>query len=84
MTDHYEMPHPDADACAHAGVGKACRPCREVLDNLHRISLRDTTAGRALMAEAWDQGAEAGERDYATALDPDHECIPNPYRKADA
>ena len=54
MTDHYEMPHPDADACAHAGVGKACRPCREVLDNLHRISLRDTPAGRELMAEGWD------------------------------
>lgn len=35
----------------------------------------------SLMAEAWDQGAEAGERDYATALDPGHECIPNPYRK---
>ena len=37
---------------------------------------------RALKAEAWDQGAEAGERDYATALDPGHECIPNPYREA--
>ena len=30
MTDHYEMPHPNADACQHAGLGKACRPCREV------------------------------------------------------
>ena len=39
MSDHYEMPHPDADACQHAGLGKACRPCREVLDNLHRINL---------------------------------------------
>lgn len=56
MTDHYEMPHPDADACAHAGVGKACRPCREVLDNLHRISLRDTGDGRALMAEGKSAG----------------------------
>lgn len=44
--------------------------------------LRHTPAGRALMAEAWDQGAEAGERDYATALDPGHECIPNPYRES--
>ena len=54
MTDHYEMPHPDADACSHAGVGKACRPCREVLDNLHRINFRHTTAGRTLLAEGWD------------------------------
>ena len=46
--------------------------------------LRNTPAGRNLMAEAWEEGAEAGERDYATALDPGHECIPNPYRKADA
>ena len=46
--------------------------------------LRNTPAGRALMAEAWDQGAEAGERDYATALDPGHECIPNPYREDNA
>ena len=29
MTDHYEMPHRRADECPHAGVGKACRPCRE-------------------------------------------------------
>lgn len=43
--------------------------------------LRDTPAGRDLMAEAWDRGAEAGERDYATALDPGHECCTNPYRK---
>lgn len=28
MTDHYEMPHHRADECSHAGVGKACRPCR--------------------------------------------------------
>ncbi len=30
MTDHYEMPHARADECPHAGVGKACRPCREL------------------------------------------------------
>ena len=29
MTDRYEMPHPRADECRHAGVGKACRPCRD-------------------------------------------------------
>ena len=51
-------------------------------ENLAR--LRDTPAGRALMAEAWEEGAEAGERDYVTALDPDHKCIPNPYREDDA
>ena len=54
------------------------------LPHLTADDLRNTPAGRALMAEAWDQGAEAGERDYATALDPGHECIPNPYRKGDA
>lgn len=57
---------------------------RTAIRNLTADDLRDTPAGQALMAEAWDQGAEAGERDYATALDPGHECIPNPYRKADA
>lgn len=30
-TERYEMPHPLADQCAHAGVGKACKPCRERL-----------------------------------------------------
>ena len=54
------------------------------IPHLTADDLRDTPAGRALMAEAWDQGAEAGERDYATALDPGHECIPNPYRKGNA
>lgn len=53
------------------------------LEYLTADDLRDTPAGQALMAEAWDQGAEAGERDYVTALDPGHECIPNPYREAD-
>lgn len=27
--DHYEMPHARADECPHAGMGKACRPCRD-------------------------------------------------------
>lgn len=54
------------------------------LPHLTADDLRNTPAGRKLMAEAWDQGAEAGERDYVTALDPGHECIPNPYRKDDA
>ena len=51
------------------------------LPHLTADDLRNTPAGKQLMAEAWEEGAEAGERDYATALDPDHECIPNPYRK---
>ena len=55
-----------------------------VLPHLTADDLRNTPAGKHLMAEAWDQGAEAGERDYVTALDPGHECIPNPYRKDDA
>lgn len=59
-TDHYEMPHPDADACDHAGVGKACRPCLEVLYNLHLINLCHTTDGKQLMAEAWDMGWAGG------------------------
>ena len=29
MTDHWEYPSPFADLCPHAGVGKACKPCRE-------------------------------------------------------
>lgn len=78
MTDHYEMPHPDADACAHAGVGKACRLCREVLDNLRRINLRHTTAGRQLMAEGWDEGSAMGSAFRRSTADtfPD-----NPHRK---
>ena len=79
MTDHYEMPHPDADACAHAGVGKACRPCREVLDNLHRISLRDTGDGRALMAEGWKE-ATVWVR-YRDGTWPQDMEDANPYRE---
>lgn len=30
MIDRYEMPHVRADECPHAGVGKACGPCREL------------------------------------------------------
>ena len=74
MIDHYEMPHPDADACDHAGVGKACRPCREVLDNLHRINLRNTRVGRELMTEEWDMGWAGG------AYGKDRHD--NPYREA--
>ena len=81
MTDHYEMPHPDADACAHAGVGKACRPCREVLDNLHRISLRDTGDGRELMVEGWKEATVwVRYRDGAWPQDMEDA---NPYRKED-
>ena len=54
------------------------------LPHLIADDLRNTPAGKQLMAEAWEEGAEAGERDYVTALDPGHECIPNPYRKDDA
>ena len=28
MSEYYEMPHERADECPHAGVGKACAPCR--------------------------------------------------------
>jgi hypothetical protein len=79
MTDHYEMPHPDADACAHAGVGKACRPCREVLDNLHRISLRDTGDGRELMVEGWKE-ATVWVR-YRDGTWPQDMEDANPYRE---
>ena len=84
MPDHYEMPHPDADACAHAGVGKACRPCREVLDNLHRISLRDTPAGRALMAEGWEEAVLRYARGSAETRRVLASVLPNPYRDGDA
>ena len=60
MSDHYEMPHPDADACQHAGLGKACRPCREVLDNLHRINLYHVKEVKELMAEGWKLGEACG------------------------
>ena len=82
MTDHYEMPHPDADACAHAGVGKACRPCREVLDNLHRISLRDTGDGRELMVEGWKE-ATVWVR-YRDGTWPQDMEDANPYLEGDA
>lgn len=50
-------------------------------ENLAR--LRDTPVGRALMAESWQEGADAGEKDYADALTPGHECPRNPYQEAD-
>ena len=54
MTDHYEMPHPRADECTHAGVGKACRPCRD------RLALLDAPApAPSVVPEA---AVEAGAR----------------------
>lgn len=34
MRDFYEMYHPLADFCEHAGVRKACRPCRQRFDKV--------------------------------------------------
>ena len=84
--------HPAVDAALLVVYGQRDETCapemadalNAALPHLTADDLRDTPAGRALMAEAWDQGAEAGERDYATALDPGHECIPNPYREDNA
>ena len=42
MTDYYEMPHRKADECPHAGVGKACRPCR---DRFEESATRAEVAG---------------------------------------
>ena len=58
--------------------------------------LRNTPAGRALMAEAWDQGVADNERGWQHVyaghdIDPDDPlaicqtcCTPNPYRDGDA
>lgn len=44
MTGHYEQPHPKADACERAGVGKACQPCCEQSDYSWKFK-----------AQAWDK-----------------------------
>ena len=53
------------------------------LPHLTADDLRNTPAGRALMAETWDQGYLAGEDD-ARMLREAEECRPNPYRKDNA
>lgn len=53
------------------------------LSHLTADDLRHTTAGRALMAETWDQGYLAGEDD-ARMLREAEECHPNPYRDGNA
>lgn len=35
-----------------------------------------------IRAEAWDEGFDAGEQDYASHKTFDEPCIPNPYREA--
>lgn len=59
-------------------------------------NLRDTPAGRALMAEAWEEGVADNERGWQHVyaghdIDPDDPlaicqtcCTPNPYRGGDA
>lgn len=56
MTDHYEMPHARADECPHAGVGKACRPCRDRFERApitpdERAAMRETIA---TLDAAWE------------------------------
>ena len=53
------------------------------IPHLTADGLRDTPAGRALKAEAWDQGYRAGEDD-ARMLREAEECHHNPYRGGDA
>ena len=66
------------------------------LPHLTAVDLRHTPAGRALMAEAWDQGVADNERGWQHVyaghdIDPDDPLAicqtcgtPNPYRKGDA
>lgn len=66
------------------------------LPHLTADDLRDTPAGHALMAEAWDQGAADNERGWQHVyaghdIDPDDPLAicqtcgtPNPYREGDA
>ena len=63
----YEMPHRLADCCPHAGVGKACAPCRAEFARIARIK-----------AEAWEEGYEAAARYHD--LDTEF-AAPNPYRE---
>lgn len=79
MIDHYEMPHPMADHCPHAGVGKACRPCRQKF-RWTADDLRDTPAGRALLAEGWDACAKWGvDCDWAATGQMHAALDANPY-----
>lgn len=66
------------------------------LSHLTADDLRHTDAGRALMAEGWDQGVADNERGWQHVyaghdIDPDDPlaicqtcCTPNPYRGGDA
>ena len=66
------------------------------LPHLTADDLRNTPAGRALMAEAWEEGVADNERGWQHVyaghdIDPDDPlaicqtcCTPNPYRKGTA
>lgn len=84
MTEHYEMPHRFADLCPHAGVGKACAPCRRAFDEVYRLAHIDfqtqvqTSIDDAmvkLQATAWDEGAA-----YVNAPFGVEPGMRNPYR----
>lgn len=91
MTEHYEMPHRFADLCPHAGVGKACAPCRRAFAEVYRLAHIDfqtqlqssiDDAMVKLQAAAWDEGHTAGSMSLGAAIlhGSAYEEQANPYR----
>lgn len=91
MTEHYEMPHRFADYCPHAGVGKACAPCRRAFGEVYRLAHIDfqtqvqasiDDAVVKLQAAAWDEGAQAAGKALGRMFRNEGAYIEpaNPYR----
>ncbi|WP_271437708.1 hypothetical protein [Micrococcus luteus] len=100
------LPHLTADDLRHTDVAEEIRTegwlqgwaAGRDLDGDEDATpyLRDTPAGRALMAEAWEEGVADNERGWQHVyaghdIDPDDPlaicqtcCTPNPYRDGDA
>ena len=75
MTDRYEMTHPSADACQHAGVGKACRQCRETFESMSHVNLYHHPEVQNLMYEAVEHFRRSIQNDPDSLDD-----MPNPYK----
>lgn len=64
--------------------GEAHAALTAALPHLTADDLRNTPPGRALMAEAWEEGALHQARGSAETRRVLASALPNPYRKADA
>lgn len=78
MTDRWEYPSLFAGLCRHAGVGEACKPCREEYEEEARPDLIDTLDHRY----EWRVETNDAEDDFGSDEQAAHDwlvrCAANP------